>query len=281
MKIRHHSHIFIYIAVILLASFGCAPKKVLIAKDKESGAYYKFGLAYLNENPPKTHQAYVEFIKAVEADPQNKDAYHALGHLYFLRQEYAKAIDAFQKALRIDPNFSEASNYLGKSLELSGRDEEAIIAYQGAANNLQYETPQLPHWNLALLYKKQKRYEMALSELADVRRVEPNNSIVLHEIGDTYIKMGTPALARPFYEEATKISPNDHRAYYLLASFYLQEGLSLEASEAFQKVIELSPESEEAEESRKKLSVMKGDSYLPSPFWGIAPIRGSRIRQLA
>jgi tetratricopeptide (TPR) repeat protein len=198
----------------------------------------------------------VEFIKATEADPQNKEAYHALGHLYFLRQEYLKAIEAFQNALRIDPNFSEASNYLGKSFELSGRDEEAVIAYQDAINNLQYETPQLPHWNLALLHKRQKRYEMAISELQNVRRVEPNNGVVLHEIGDTYIKMGTPALARPFYEEAAKISPNDHRVYYLLASFYLREGLSLEASDAFKKVIQLSPESDEAKQSAEQLGAM-------------------------
>jgi len=267
MKTRNYSNIFVTTTGMVLLSLlfiglfiGCGAQKVQITKEKESAAYYKFGLAYLNENPPKTHNAYIEFIKAVEADSKNGEAYYALGHLYFLRQEYAKSIDAFKKTLKITPNFSAASNYMGQAMEMEGREEEAIISYQEATNNSQYDTPQLPHWNLARLYKKQKQYAKALSELQEVRRVEPKNSVVLHEIGDIYKKIGTPARARPLYEEAAQISPNDHQAHYVLASFYLQEGLLLEAANAFKKVIQLSPESDEAKKSKEQLGVMNGGS---------------------
>ena len=238
---------------ILASLTGCNAKSVRPVQEKASGAYYKFGLAYLYENPPKTQKAYVEFIKAIEADPNNEEAYYALGHLYFLQQEYGKAIEAFQKTVEIAPDFSAAFNYMGRALEMLGKEEEAILSYQNAMNNLRYETPQAPHWNLALLYKKQKRYGMALDELQQVRRIDPNNIAVMYEIGDTYIKQETPALARPIYEEAVRIEPNNHRTHYWLASFYLQEGLSLEAAHAFEKVIALSPESDEAKESMERL----------------------------
>ena len=258
MKMQHLKSFFYTIGAffLLFSIMGCSTQKMRITKEKESSAYYKFGLAYLSENPPKTHKAYVEFIKAVETDPSNGDAYYALGHLYFLRQEYAKAIEAFKKTLEITPDSSAAFNYMGQALEIMGRVEEAVLAYQNAMNNLQYETPQLPHWNLALLYKKGERYEMALEQLQHVRRMEPNNIAVLYEIGETYVKLGTPSLARPLYEEAAHVAPNDYRTHYWLASFYLKEGLSVEAVHAFKKVIELSPESEEAKASKKQIDSM-------------------------
>ncbi len=208
----HFSTVRIGALFLLLLCVGCSVKEGRIKKEKEAESYYKLGLAHLSETPPNIQKAYVEFLKAVDTDPKNHEAFYALGHVYFQRQEYTKAIEAFKKVLSLDPNYSEAANYLGKALEIAGREDEAILAYQEAIKNLQYETPQLPHWNLGLIYLKQKKYKLALDELQEVLRIEPSNTVVLHQIGEVYIEMGQPKEARPFFERVMTLSPESDSA---------------------------------------------------------------------
>jgi Tfp pilus assembly protein PilF len=215
MNMRHNlnlSMVRIGVFFLLLLCVGCNAKEGRIKKEKESTSYHKLGLAHLSETPPNMQKAYVEFLKAVEADRRNHEAFYALGHVYFQRQEYTKAIEAFKKALSLDSNYSEAANYLGKAFEFAGREEEAILAYQEAIKNLQYATPQLPHWNLGLIYLKQKKYDTALAELKEVLQIEPQNAVVLRQIGEIYIEMGRPQEARPFFERLITLSPESDSA---------------------------------------------------------------------
>ncbi|MBI3358899.1 MAG: tetratricopeptide repeat protein [Nitrospirae bacterium] len=193
--------------IVLLAGCGFSESSIK-KKEQESEANYKLGIAYLNDSSPNLQKAYIEFLKAIETDSKNKEAHYALGHIYAQRQDYANAILAFKKAISIDPNYSEAHNYLGKIYETSGKDAEAILAYQGALQNLQYATPQLPHWNLALIYFRQKQYDKALDELQEVRKFEPENGVVLNKIGETYMQLGESDKARSFFKEAADMSQN-------------------------------------------------------------------------
>jgi Tfp pilus assembly protein PilF len=254
MNIKHNLTVLLLGGLIVsLFVAGCSTSATRIKKEKASEGSYKLGLAYLLDTPPNLQKAYIEFLKAVENNPNNRDAHYAIGHIYAQRQEYLKAISEFQKALAIDPNYAAAHNYLGKAHELLGQDTEAIASYQAALSNLQYETPQYPHWSLAMLYLKQKQYQKGLDSLLQVRRLEPANSVVLHKIGETYREMGDLDNALLFFKESVSVVPNDHLAHYQLASFYLSQGSESLASDAFKKVIELAPESAEAAVAKKSL----------------------------
>ncbi len=240
-----------------LVVVGCSTSADRIKKEKESESSYKLGLAYLGDTPPNLQKAYIEFLKAVESNPNNRDAHYAIGHIYAQRQEYLKAISSFQKTLAIDPNYAAAHNYLGKAHELLGNDTEAISAYQAALSNLQYETPQYPHWSLAMIYLKQKQYQKGLDSLLQVRKLEPANSVVLYKIGETYREIGDLDNALLFFKESVSVLPNDHLAHYHLASFYLSQGSQSLASDAFKKVIELAPQSAEAATAKKNLESLE------------------------
>jgi len=190
----------IFSLIVLLA--GCASSQSKVKKEESSKAYYKLGIAYLNDAVPNPQKAYIEFLKSVEIDPENKDAHYAVGHIYAQRQDYPHAIESFEKVISIDPNYSEAHNYIGKVYEISGKDAEAIMAYQNALKNLQYATPQLPHWNLGLIYIKQKKYDQALESLHEVRKLEPTNVVVIDKIGATYKEQGDSEKASSFFKEA-------------------------------------------------------------------------------
>src|SRR3990172_10616078 len=127
---------------------------------KQADAHSQLGASHLNEK--RLQPAFVEYQKAAEIDPTNRNVQYALGHIYFEQGRYEEAAVRFRAATRLMRNDSEAYNYLGKVYEKQGRFAEAIKAYEQALHNPMYATPEKPHHNLGLIYLQQKRMSDAI-----------------------------------------------------------------------------------------------------------------------
>jgi tetratricopeptide (TPR) repeat protein len=97
------------ILLILSLLVSCATTDSI----NNSDAHYKLGIAYLNGN--KIQQAFVEFHKAYDLNPHNKEILNAVGIVYLMHlDETREAIGWFEKAVKEDPSFSEAYNNIGR-----------------------------------------------------------------------------------------------------------------------------------------------------------------------
>lgn len=158
-------------------------------KIQEAGAHYKIGVSFLND--AKAQQAFVEFQKAYELDPGNKEVLNAIGIIYLLYfDETAKAIDFFEKAVKADPNYSESYNNLGFAYEKLGQFDKAIPFYKKALSNLMYSTPEKAYLSMGNSYYRLGKYEEAISAYKDAAKRAPELSLPYLRLALCYNAMG-------------------------------------------------------------------------------------------
>lgn len=102
-----------------------------IAKDKSKvAAHYNLGLIHLQRG--RFEEATKAFSKTIALDKSFFWGYLGLGQSYVELGEYAKAVENLRKAEELDGKAADVHYYLGKALEGSGAEREAIAAYRRA-----------------------------------------------------------------------------------------------------------------------------------------------------
>lgn len=190
---------------LLTATFigGCATSEE--TKQKSKG-YYQEGMASLERDRQK---AYVSFQKAVQLDPENKEARYGLGHILVYQGKLHQAEAEFRAATKIDENYSEAHTYLGQVLVYQDRWPEAITEFRHALSNPLYGTPDLARFHLGKALAHEGDYQGAMEALEDALVVNPPNvppAMLQLELGKVYYKLGFERRAK---EALTKVTTLD------------------------------------------------------------------------
>ena len=103
----------------------------------------------LNPNYATAHQWYGEFLvfmgrtddslkalrRAEELDPLSPIINTQMGYPYYCARQYDAAIVEFKKALELEPNFAPALNYLARSYQAKGMDDEAMTTFHRAVEH--------------------------------------------------------------------------------------------------------------------------------------------------
>jgi len=192
--------------ILIMAVFAGSCATASIENTNKATAHFKLGVSYLNEN--NVQPAFIEFRKAYDLNPEDKEVLNAIGIIYLLKfEDFPKAIDFFQKAVNIDPDFAEAHNNLGFAYEKSKKFNEAIESYKKALSNLIYRSPEKAYYNLAKVYYRLGKYDEAINA----------------------------------HKEALKRMMDFYPSYYGLALCYNAKGRYGDASLAITKAIEMDP----------------------------------------
>ncbi len=233
-------------SAILLSS--CANQ----ADTRKADAHYKMGYSYLIEQ--QIQPAYVEFQKAAELNPKDRNTRYALGHIYYLQGNYPLAEGEFQRVIKLDPRYAEAYNYLGKVYEEQGKSELALQSFDRALSFPQYLTPDLAHYNKGRMYVKRKQPDQALLAFLAALRVNPTYAPAAFEAGRIYEEQGSIREAIAAYQISVKHQPDFAEGYYHLAKTYVRAGKTDEARTAYLRVVELAPGSPWAEDANTYLA---------------------------
>lgn len=199
------------LCIVCLLS-GCAISE---ESKRKSKGYYQEGVASLESDRQK---AFVSFQKAVQLNPDNKEARYGLGHILVYQGKLAQAEAEFREAIRIDEDYSEAHTYLGQVLANEDRWPEAIAEYRKALSNPLYPTPDLARFHLGIALAHEGDLQSAMEAFEDALSVNPPNvppALLQLELGRVYYKMGFERRAK---EALTKVTTLDKTGDYAKAA---------------------------------------------------------------
>ena len=103
----------------------------------------------------------------------------------------------------------------------------------------------------ALRLYKQKKYDDALSKLADAQTHDPENSLLYFNIGDAHYRKGKYAEARKAFQKALDTSDVvlEAKAYYNIGNCLYRQGKLTESLDYYKRVIQLLTPSGQDEEN--------------------------------
>jgi len=172
--------------------------------------YNALGSIYM-QDPARTGNSCVALFKQyVSLQPGNKDIWNNLGYLYTKTGRNDLALDAYKKAVEIDPDFDLARKNIEITLQRLGkrdRDydemnaliqqaEKAIVAknWVAALPACQKFAERLPrsikaHFYLANVYFTTGKLQEAVAEYTEALKIDPNNTTVRTNLGMAYAEM--------------------------------------------------------------------------------------------
>jgi tetratricopeptide (TPR) repeat protein len=170
------------------------------------------GLAYWERNDYP--RALTAFQRAVKVAPRSAEAHNWLGVALSEKSDFPGAIAELRKAVELDPKYGRAYTNLGSVLARSGDFTEAVAVFQKA---LTLEPNSVAaHLNLGMALREKGDVEAALGHLKKVAAEDRDNASIQYELGQTLRQAGDLPAAIAAFEKAIEIDPELREGYYAL-----------------------------------------------------------------
>jgi tetratricopeptide (TPR) repeat protein len=227
-------------------------------------AQYHWGNALLSqlyaqeENAQKKseylQEAIAAYNTALDIYPDYTDAIVHLGDAYNKNGEPAKAIPLLARYNEL-MNYSKPDmiHYLALVYDQAGQQDEGIAAFQTILKNNAASDPEV-WYSLGMLYNKKQDYDQALPYLDSCLRYNPDHQLALtHKIiADLNLQRNEEAVTT--CDKLISLDPNNQKVYTYLGVACANLGNYPKSMEAFEKAVQLDPGDEE---SKQRLNVLK------------------------
>lgn len=171
--------------------------------------------------------------------PGRATSFFNLGVVYDEMGEPLKAIEAYQKALRVQPNHAHALHNLGNVYKDLRRFDEALAAYQKAvqSNPRNAET----YLNMGIIYGQRGGYSRAREYYQKAIAADPANPRAYFNLG--YLNEATGALGESVqaYQKALTLNPENAEIDYNLGNVYIKLHRNEEALRAYLSAVAKNP----------------------------------------
>lgn len=181
--------------------------KELHATRRAEGLYETFFKMFPDDPRAGTIRSSLsEQLRADHRSEATGDHYFRKGLEHYNRREWDLAIEAYNRALKLDPTSSSCA------------------------------------YNLGLAYKAKNDLDAAAAAFQQALGLEPNMTKSLYMLGLTEIHRGQKAEALPHLNRLISVKPDFAKAHYLLGTVYLSESRPDTAAFHFERFLRIAPD---------------------------------------
>jgi len=200
-------------ALLLAVSMGCAWRQTSFWRDNET--LWNHTLA---------------------CTPPNGLAHHALGNTFLGLGRIDKAIEHFEAAAAIEPNYAKAHYNLAAALASVGRFDEAIEHYEKAVEIQPKDAA--AHNNLGQAFLARGEIEKGMAHCQEAMRLDPSLAEAHDSVGSVLYVRGQVDEAIEEYRKALTVRPGYAAAHSHLGVALAKRGQFDDAIEEYRKALE-------------------------------------------
>lgn len=203
---------------------------------QEPELHYRLGVLCQAQNWPEAQSHYQAVLARL---PAHAPSWFGLGFLAFRQAEYPRAEDYFRQALRCQPDFVLALDYLAQVCTLRAGWAEALQYWERCA---QLQPDLRWHPKLTLHYQKIQRWSEAYHHAQIWLAHAPDNADAHNEAGLILTQLRQPEAARQAFERALALAPKFAEVWTNLGRLAKSCGQMGAALAAYKQAVETRPD---------------------------------------
>lgn len=176
--------------------------------------------------------------KVIEKKPQHADAYYLKGLFYRDMGSNLQAMEAFQKAVELDPDLSDAYLLMGNMIS-EENPELALRFYENALITDPEDVVALHH--KALHLHQHGDLDEAMEVYKRIHVLDPRNSEAFYNAGLLFFEIDSIEKAENMFSIAIANDPFYPKSYYYRGETYRLQNDLERAKKDYEKAIELNP----------------------------------------
>lgn len=171
------------------------------------------------------------------------ESHYLRGSIFHRENLLPEAVEAFKRALLMDPNFTDAAISLSIIYNDTGHYQQGQAIFEQAEKSVNERGSSAhastsivlskelaaKHAELGMLYRKIQRFDEAASELLKAARLDPANVEPRIELAKTHAQRGNTRLAKEELLKLTKEFPDHANVRVQLALLYYSLGNTVDA----------------------------------------------------
>jgi tetratricopeptide (TPR) repeat protein len=198
--------------------------------------FYKAGVECLNKGDAK--KAALQFMNALQIDPQFAEAANVLAEIRFRQGDYRQAYSLLQQAIAGKPEYLPSHRGLAQIYRLSGKlaDEQKELQFI-----LDHSPDDLDALlNLGVLQARQKKPADAEGTLNRVLELQPNHVGAMLALASVKRDAHDLPAAERYLKLAVDKNPRSVPSHLALIKFYITTGRAAEAEPLFSQALRMS-----------------------------------------
>lgn len=215
-----------------------ALKEVLLIDSRNRLALERIWLA--SESSRNQRDSLALHQRILDKDPYNALAWFNSGQALYFLLRFEEALEAFEYAAMIEPNFKLSFAYAAEVSLAIGQPKRALKSLYDIMQRTSPESGLLKLSGQA--YLALENHAKARQYFLHARNLDPLDDELYSQLGKIYMIEGKPGIAARYFERAVNLDDRNEDYLIYLAGAWKSEGRTAEAEACFVRATEVAPE---------------------------------------